>query len=605
MSTYILGISALYHDSAACLLKDGEIIAAAHEERFTRKKHDESFPVHAIAYCLDEAGVTIDQVDFLSFYEKPIVKFDRILQTAIQAAPWGLRPFMMALPIWLKERLWMHGVIKDHLPEFTGQLLFPTHHESHAASAFFASPFESAAVLTLDAVGEWNTTTYGTGKGNVISVQQSIDFPHSLGMLYSAVTYYCGFKVNSGEYKLMGLAPYGEPKYVDTIKAHLIDIKADGSFRLNMKYFGYVDSLYMTNARFHALFGHEPLSPDATPEQFHMDMAASIQKVTEEIVLLIAAHVQKETGARHLCLAGGVSLNCVANGKLQRAGIFDSIWIQPASGDAGGALGAALFAWHMHLGQPRTADGVTDKMRGAYLGPAFSDDEIEAVLVAEGAVYEKLTSERLIEQVAELITKEKVVGWFQGRMEYGPRALGGRSILGDARSQEMQQTMNLKIKFRESFRPFAPSIMEEAVTDYFEEGTISPYMLLTFDVLPQHRLETAAGVRGLEQLAQIRSTVPAITHVDYSARVQTVSKETNPRYHALLATLQKSQACPIVINTSFNVRGEPIVCSPTDAWHCFVNTNMDNLAIGNFLVTKQAQKTPEQMSAWTSHFAAD
>lgn len=605
MSTYILGISALYHDSAACLLRDGVIVAAAHEERFTRKKHDAAFPKEAIAYCLREAGIDAASLSFVAFYEKPIVKFDRILQTSIDAAPWGIRPFLMAMPIWLKDRLWMHGLIQKELPGFTGKIIFPTHHEAHAASSFFASPFEHAAVLTLDAVGEWHTTTYGVGKGNTLTLKKSINFPHSLGMLYSAFTYYCGFKVNSGEYKLMGLAPYGEPKYSDHIRKHLIAVNEDGSFTLNMRYFGYMQSLFMTNKRFHALFGRDPRKPDEKIEQFHMDIAASIQEVTEEIVCRIGRHVRKETGEENLCLAGGVALNCVANGKLEREGVFNRIWVQPAAGDAGGALGAALFVWYHHLKNERTVDGASDMMRGAYLGPSFSNDEIESVLSLSGFEFERLSDEDIVEKVAELLAKEKVVGWFQGRMEYGPRALGARSILGDPRSAKMQQIMNLKIKFRESFRPFAPSVLEEDAFQYFEGAKKSPYMLFTYYVTDKYRKKINSTQEGLKKLTEIRSDIPAVTHVDYSARVQTVSKDTNPRYHALISAFKNRTGCPLVINTSFNVRGEPIVCTPKDALYCFENTNMDYLAIGNFLIKKKEQKSEEEMLAWSSHFEAD
>ncbi len=605
MATYILGISGLYHDSAACIVKDGEIVAAAHEERFTRKKHDASFPNQAIAYCLTEAGITQAELDYVAFYEKSIVKFDRILQTAIYAAPWGLKPFMMAIPQWLKERLWMPVIINKHLPDFTGTVVYPTHHESHAASAFFPSPFAEAAILTLDAVGEWNTSSYGVGKDNQIELTHAIDFPHSLGMLYSAFTYYCGFKVNSGEYKLMGLAPYGEAKYVAEIKEHLIDIKADGSFRLNMRYFGYAHSLFMTNRRFHALFGRDPRKPEDTLEQFHMDLAASIQVVTEEIVLKIAKHIRAETGVKNLCMAGGVALNCVANGRLERAGIFDKIWVQPAAGDSGGAVGSALFVWYQHLKKERTVSKRQDEMQGGYLGPAFSDEEIETFLKSVNATYQRYADDSYAKEVAQLLASEKVIGWFQGRMEYGPRALGARSIIGDPRSREMQSTMNLKIKFRESFRPFAPSIMEEYAGEYFVGATRSPYMLFTYDVTPEHVISVDSSKTGLDLLNEVRSDIPAITHVDYSARIQTVSAETNPRYHNLIAAFKNITGCPVVINTSFNIRGEPIVCTPKDAWECFENTEMDYLAIGSFIVEKKNQKSQEEMEAWADRYEKD
>lgn len=606
MSSYILGISCFFHDSAACLLKDGEIVAAAHEERFTRVKHDASFPREAIFYCLSEAGISEAELDYVAFYEKPVVKFDRILQTSLRAAPLGIKPFMMAMPKWLKERLWMTTVLEKELPRFSGEFIFPTHHESHSASAFFASPFQEAAILTLDAVGEWNTTTYGVGNGNTIELLESVDFPHSLGMLYSAFTYYCGFKVNSGEYKLMGLAPYGKPRYADTIKEHLISIKPDGSFRLAMEYFGYDTGLYMTNQRFHNLFGgRAPRKPDEPIAQFHMDLAASIQQVTEEVILAIAQYVKEQTGKRYLCLAGGVALNCVANGALKQAGIFDNIWIQPAAGDAGGALGAALFTWYQHLEKPRVADGEHDAMQGAYLGPQYDAATIEALLKEKGAVYEKLSEEQLIARTADLIAEGKVIGWFQGRMEYGPRALGARSILGDARNREMQRRMNVKIKFRESFRPFAPSVLEEKVDEWFEKGDTSPYMLITYYVSPKHRKRVAEEIEGLEKVNQVRSDIPAVTHVDYSARVQTVSKETNPWYHKLISAFADKTGCPVIINTSFNVRGEPIVCTPEDAWYCFQNTNMDYLVIGDYLVEKQEFKDEEEMEEWASHFVMD
>jgi len=605
-NTYILGISCFYHDSAACLLRDGEIVAAAQEERFTRKKHDASFPKNAINYCLKEAGVTSADVSYLAFYEKPIVKFDRILQTSIAYAPRGIKIFLKAMPIWLKERLWMHPVVKKELPGFNGELIFPTHHESHASSAFFPSPFEDAAVITLDAVGEWNTTTYGVGEKNNITLLKSIDFPHSLGMLYSAFTYYCGFKVNSGEYKLMGLAPYGTPRFADLIKEKLITIRDDGSFSLSMEYFNYGSGLTMTSEKFHELFGMSPRLPETPLEQPHMDLAASIQKVTEEIVVKIARHVQKETRKKNLCLAGGVALNCVANGRLEREGIFDNIWIQPASGDAGGALGAALFAHYKHLGNERVP-ALPDAMHGAYLGPSYDDEEIETVLKNKRShlSYEKLDEDALLRKTSECIASGNVVGWFQGRMEYGPRALGARSILGDPRSREMQRTMNLKIKFRESFRPFAPSILEERSGEYFTGASKSPYMLSTYYVGEAHRKHSDSKAVGLEKLSDIRSDIPAVTHVDYSARVQTVSKDTNQRYHKLLSIWEKQTDCPLLVNTSFNVRGEPIVCTPEDAIRCFEYTDMDHLAVGNFLVKKTKRKDEEEMLARTSQFEAD
>lgn len=602
---YILGISCFYHDSAACLLSKDKIIAAAQEERFSRKKHDSAWPHQAIAYCLKEAGITPTNIDIVAFYEKPIVKFDRILQTSIVFAPRGLKRFFAAIPLWLKNRLWIEHVIHKNLPEFKGKIIFPTHHESHAASAFFPSPFKKAVVLTLDAVGEWNTTTFGIGDNNRILLKQAINFPHSLGMLYSAFTYYAGFKVNSGEYKLMGLAPYGKPKYADLIYKHLIDLKEDGSFRLNMEYFDYGAGFAMTNARFHALFGRMPRNPESAVEEYHMDIASSVQKVTEDVILKIVRHAVQETGIRNLTMAGGVALNCVANGRLLREKVIDKIWIQPASTDAGGALGAAFYAWFQYLHQPRTPK-IPDAMSGAFLGPSYTNDEIENFLTSIHASYTKLNEETLIERTSELIDQGKVIGWLQGRMEFGPRALGARSIIGDPRNPEMQTIMNVKIKFRESFRPFAPSILEERAPDYFEGAVRSPYMLLTFPVAKPHRTTPSnQHAKGLELLKQKRSSIPAITHVDYSARIQTVSSEENPLYYKLIHRFWKKTGCPLVINTSFNVRGEPIVCSPEDAYRCFMRTNMDYLAMGAFLLSKEKQPTYKDTEDWRKKIEPD
>lgn len=588
----ILGISAFYHDSAAALLVDGKIAGAAQEERFTRIKHDAGFPSHAVDYCLQEAGVTPGQIDFVAFYEKPLLKFNRLLETYLAYAPAGLRSFKMALPIWLKKKLYLKREMNLGLRgEYRGRYVFTEHHESHAASAFFPSPFEEAAILTVDGVGEWATTTYGVGRGNKIELHREIRFPHSLGLLYSAFTYYCGFKVNSGEYKLMGLAPYGEPKYVDRIAGKLIDVCEDGSFHLNMKYFNYCHGLTMTNKAFEQLMGQPRRSSESALSQFTMDVAASIQAVTEDVILKLGRHIHRETGMKKLCLAGGVALNCVANGRLLREGPFDEIWIQPAAGDAGGALGAAEFVWHQLLDNPRNKDS---DQGASYLGPSFSQEIINAILDAKGAVYEVAeTEEELCDKVAGLIAEEKVIGWFQGRMEFGPRALGARSILGDARSEKMQKTMNLKIKFRESFRPFAPVILRERVQEYFgmRPNEDSPYMLLVAPVQEDKRLTLNgdSGVQGLDKLNLKRSVVPAITHVDYSARVQTTDAERHGVYHKLLKSFEAKTGSPVMINTSFNVRGEPIVCNPEDAYHCFMGTNMDVLVLGRAILKKEDQ----------------
>ena len=596
---YILGISSFYHDSAACLLKDGEIIAAAQEERFTRKKNDASFPHQAIQYCLKEAKITPEFIDNVIFYEKPFVKFERLLETYLAFAPKGFSSFAKAMPIWIKEKLFQKSALIKELKSTLGKeinwserLLFSEHHLSHAASAFYPSPFESAAILTLDGVGEWTTTSLAVGKGNSLKVLKEIHFPHSLGLLYSAFTYYTGFKVNSGEYKVMGLAPYGEPRYADLIREKLITIADDGSFQLDLSYFDYTTGLTMTNKKFDRLFGGPPRTSETELTQREMDLAASVQKVTEEIVVKIAKYVAKETGERNLCLAGGVALNCVVNGKLLREKIFDNIWIQPAAGDAGGALGAALSAWYLYHNKERNASTGRDRMKGSYLGPQFSDDEIEVKLKKYGAVYKKFSEEDLIEQVAKALTEEKAIGWMQGRMEFGPRALGGRSIIADPRSSFMQKQLNLKVKYRESFRPFAPSVLRENVADWFEHNTDSPYMLLVANVKSDKRRAIKTEEEklfGIDKLNVPRSSVPAITHVDYSARIQTVHVDTNPRYHALISKFKEKTGCPIIVNTSFNVRGEPIVCNPADAFKCFMGTDLDVLVVGNYLLFKEYQ----------------
>ena len=611
----ILGISAYYHDAAACLLESGDITAAAQEERFTRKKHDAQFPRHAIDYCLAEAGVSITGLDAVVFYDKPLVKFERLIETYIADAPRGFRSFLTAMPIWLKEKLYLKSLLKKELADLAGsskkalpQLLFAEHHQSHAASAFFPSPFDEAAVLCMDGVGEWATTSVWLGKGNQLTPLWQIDFPHSLGLLYSAFTYFTGFKVNSGEYKLMGLAPYGTPRHVDVIRDHLIDIKADGTFRLQMDYFDYATGLRMTNEKFSALFGREPRAPESALTQDDMDIAASVQAVTEEIVLKIAQTIHRETAVDHLCLAGGVSLNCVANGRLLREGPFKRLWVQPAAGDAGGALGCALAVWHQYADKPRQSSGAMDRMRGAYLGPSFSSDEISAALDQLGAEYHVHRDEDLFPLLAELLDQGKVLGWFQGRMEFGPRALGARSIIGDPRKTDMQSVMNLKIKYRESFRPFAPAVLNERVADYFDQTTESPYMLLVANVQNDRRkiVEPSDGTLfGIEQLKQIRSEIPAVTHVDYSARLQTVHRDTNPRFHALLEAFDAKTGCPVVVNTSFNVRGEPIVCSPTDAYRCFMRTEMDCLVVENYLLLKKEQPQWTEQGDWRHEFELD
>jgi len=587
--TNILGISCFYHDSAACLVQDGKIVAAAQEERFTRKKHDFEFPKHAIDFCLKEGGIAVKDLNFVAFYEKPFLKFERILETYLAYAPKGFSSFVKAIPLWIKHRLWIPDLIRKDL-NYDGKIIFPEHHESHAASAFFPSPFESAAILTADGVGEWTTASFGHGSGNHFEIDSEIRFPHSLGLLYSAFTYYTGFRVNSAEYKVMGLAPYGEPKYVDLILKELIDLKEDGSFKLNMKYFNYCAGLTMTNDKFHKLFGAPPRKAETKIGERDMDLARSVQAVTEEVMLRMARHVHNITGDENLCLSGGVALNCVANGRILREGPFKHIWIQPAAGDAGGALGAALVVWHHYLNQPRKVNS-EDSQSGSLLGPIFSDSEIETILNAQGAVYQKCAPQELAEKVARLIEEGNVIGWVQGRMEFGPRALGARSIIGDARNREMQSRMNLKIKFRESFRPFAPSVLEEEAPHWFEIKEKSPYMLLVADVSKRHRVESLdSSLRGLDKLKESRSKVPAVTHVDYSARLQTIDRQRNPVYYNLLKRFYEKTGCPVIINTSFNVRGEPIVCTPQDAFRCFMNTEMDYLVVGNFIMDKREQK---------------
>ena len=598
----LLGISAFYHDSAAALIEDGRIVAAAQEERFTRKKHDPGFPAQAIRYCLDAAGINLDSVDNVVFFEKPLIKFERLLETYLANAPHGFRSFRLAMPLWLKEKLFQKLNLEKALAEFTtasrfsGKLLFAEHHLSHAASAFFASPFEEAVVLTLDGVGEWATASVSVGRGNRLEVKREIRWPHSLGLLYSAFTYYAGFRVNSGEYKLMGLAPYGEPKYADLILDRLIDVKPDGSFWLDQSYFDYATGLTMTSRKFDETFGGRALKDGEPLTQRHMDLAASVQKVTEEVMLRITRDLSRTCGIKNLCLAGGVALNCVANGKVLRDRHFEQVWIQPAAGDAGGALGAALAAYHMQLGQPRKLNGALDAMHGSYLGPEFSQVEIERRLAALGARFETLDEAALLERGAQSLERGDAVGWFQGRMEFGPRALGARSILGDPRNPEMQKTLNLRIKYRESFRPFAPSVLREDVADYFDLDQDSPYMLLVADVKRNRRRHMSVQEErlfGIDKLNVVRSDIPAVTHVDYSARIQTVHKDTNPRYYALIEAFKRRTGCPVLVNTSFNVRGEPIVCTPEDAFRCFMGTEMETLLIGNCALSKAEQTAPK------------
>lgn len=594
----VLGISAFYHDSAAALIEDGHLVGAAQEERFTRKKHDSGFPQQAVQYCLDEAGIKLQDVDYVAFYDKPFLKFERLLETYLAYAPRGFQSFRMAMPLWLKEKLFQKTLLRDEMkhwqPDFDWhkRLLFGEHHQSHAASAFFPSPYEEAAVLCMDGVGEWATTSLALGQGNKLEMLKEIHFPHSLGLLYSAFTYYTGFKVNSGEYKVMGLAPYGAPKFKDLILDKIVDLKEDGTFRLDQQYFDYCTGLRMTNEKFGELFGGQARKPEELLTQHHMDLAASVQAVTEEIVIRLARSVRKETGARNICLAGGVALNCVANGKLLRENLFDGIWVQPAAGDAGGAVGAAYAAYHGYLGQGRKLNGHLDGMAGSYLGPEYTDDEIEKRLVAAGAKLTRLTREQTIEQTAQALADEKAVGWMQGRMEFGPRSLGARSILGDARSPSMQKTLNLKVKYRESFRPFAPAVLREDVDKYFDFKSDSPYMLMVAPVNEDRRRgmsEAEQALFGIDKLNVPRSDIPAVTHVDYSARIQTVHKETNPAFHDLLTSFKAKTGYSVVVNTSFNVRGEPIVCTPEDAFRCFMGSEIEVLVVGNCFLRKEDQ----------------
>jgi len=603
----ILGISAFYHDSAACLLRDGEILAAASEERFTRIKGDPSFPINAAQYCLREGGIGVDDLTFVAFYDKPLLKFERILETYLAIAPQGFRSFAMAGPLWIKEKLYQDRAIKDALG-YSGDVLYSEHHESHAASAFYPSPFQNAAILTMDGVGEWATATIGVGRDAELSLTHELRWPDSLGLLYSAITYYTGFKVNSGEYKVMGLAPYGEPKYVDLMYRELIDLKEDGSFRLNQKYFNYLGGLTMTSPEFDRLFGGPPRVPESKLTQKEMDLARSVQVVCEEVMLRMARTAHRESGLRNLCLAGGVALNCVGNGRLLREGPFENIWIQPAAGDAGGALGAAQLAWHRHLGKPRRVTPGKDSMKGAYLGPGFSPEEIAKFLDSIGAPYQRIDHACLMQRTAQMLADERVVGWFDGRMEFGPRALGSRSILGDPRSPKMQADMNIKIKFREGFRPFAPSVLRERVSDYFELDRESPYMLLVAPVKKERQIAMTDAQRrlwGIDQLNVVRSDIPAVTHIDYSARVQTVDRETSPHYHELISAFEQLTGCGVVVNTSFNVRGEPIVCTAADAYQCFMRTNIDALVLYPFLLLKEDQPEWKETEEWRSKFQLD
>ena len=609
---YLLGISAYYHDSAACLLKNGEVFAAAQEERFTRKKHDSRFPSSAIQYCLSEANITVDELSNVIFYDKPLVKFERLLETYLAYAPKGLISFFAAMPIWLKEKLFLKSTLQKELKSLSPtktfpKILFSEHHQAHAASTFFVSPFQKSIVLCLDGVGEWATTSAWIGDGNKLTPLWEIDFPHSIGLLYSAFTYYTGFKVNSGEYKVMGLAPYGEPKYVDLILKHILDLKEDGTFRLNMEYFNYAAGLTMTTDKFHKLFGGPPRKSESTLTQKEMDLARSVQEVTEEVMLRLARAARKETGITNLCLSGGVALNCVANGKILKAGIFDEIFIQPAAGDAGGALGAALCAHYEYKKHPRVVNKL-DSMKGSYLGPSFSNDSIQTSLDQLGAKYSKYENATLDKKLAKILAEGNVVGYFQGRMEFGPRALGGRSIIGDPRNQKMQSVMNLKIKYRESFRPFAPAVLAEKVSEYFDIKAKSPYMLIVADVLKKHRIEMTAEQEklfGIEKLNVPRSSLPAITHVDYSARIQTVHSETNPRFYSLLTQFDQLTGCPVLVNTSFNVRGEPIVHTPEDAFRCFMRTEMDFLVLENYILDKKDQTPIEKDDSWKQEFELD
>jgi carbamoyltransferase len=607
-----LGISAYYHDSAACIVKDGDIIAAAQEERFTRKKHDSQFPKYAIEFCLKEAGINIDEVEAVVFYDKPLLKFERLLETYLSYAPKGLISFFSSMPIWLKEKLFLKSTLKEEMKKFSNtgnhpKLLFSEHHESHAASTFFVSPFEKAVILCVDGVGEWATTTAWIGDGNKLTPLWEIDFPHSLGLLYSAFTYYTGFKVNSGEYKLMGLAPYGEPKYVELIYNHLIDVKEDGSFRLNMEYFNYATGLTMTSSKFNDLFGGPPRKSEATLNQREMDIARSIQEVTEQVMIKIARNLRKETGLSNLCLSGGVALNCVANGRILKEKIFDDIYIQPAAGDAGGALGAALSAYYQYKDKPRKVQK-PDSMKGSYLGPKYSTEEIKKFLHDRNAPFQIVEGKEWEENIAKILSVGNVVGFFQGRMEFGPRALGSRSIIGDPRNQKMQSIMNLKIKYRESFRPFAPAVLAERVSDYFDLDKTSPYMLIVSDVLKKHRIEITEDQKklfGIEKLNIPRSSLPAITHVDYSARIQTVHSDTNPKFYSILKAFENMTSCGVLINTSFNVRGEPIVCTPEDAYRCFMRTEMDYLVLENCILDKKNQPIDEKDESWKEEYELD
>ena len=614
--TSILGVSAFYHDSAACLVQNGQIVAAAQEERFTRKKHDAGFPYHAVEFCLRQGGVGIRDVDYLVFYDKPFVKFERLLETYLSYAPKGLGSFLISIPVWIKEKLFLRNLLEKAFrqigsvekKEVLPPLLFGEHHESHAAAAFFPSPYNEAVVLCMDGVGEWATTSAWVGRGNQLTPLWEIPFPHSIGLLYSAFTYYTGFKVNSGEYKVMGLAPYGEPKYVKTILDNLVDVKPDGTFRLNMDYFDYCTGLRMTNKKFDAVFGGPPRQPESALTQREMDLARSVQEVTEMVMLRLANSLHRETGLSNLCLSGGVALNCVGNGRVLREGPFRGLWIQPAAGDAGSALGAALNVHHLYLNQPRNRQGSNDTMRGSYLGPRFSNEEIEGCLQHLDARYERVEDPALSRRVAEYLAEGKVIGWFQGHMEFGPRALGGRSILGDPRSEKMQSVMNLKIKYRESFRPFAPSVLRERVSEYFEMDTDSPYMLLVAPVVEKRRRAVRPDQQelwGIDLLNVPKSDIPAVTHVDFSARVQTVSPDTNPRYYQLLQAFEEHTGCAVLINTSFNVRGEPIVCTPEDAYRCFMRTEMDVLVLENCLVLKEHQKPVPKDETWMKEFELD
>ncbi len=600
----ILGISCFYHDSAACLVVDGEIIAAAQEERFSRKKHDSGFPISSINYCLKEAGIKAKDLNLIAFYDKPFIKLERILETALTYAPSGITQFIEAIPALLKQKLWVTEIIRNDL-DYNGKIIFAEHHESHAASAFYPSPFKEAAFLTIDGVGEWETASFGVGKDSDLDIQRYLKFPNSLGLLYSAFTYYTGFRVNSGEYKLMGLAPYGNPVYRDVILKELIDLKSDGSFRINMKYFGFCNSLRMTNTRFDRLFGGLPRKPEEKITQRYMDVAASIQSVTEEIMVKMAAHIHQVTRMDKLCLAGGVALNCVGNGRILREGLFKDIWVQPASGDAGGALGAALLAWYKYLGNKRNVKGVNDSQKASLLGPSYCDDYIEDFLKEKNISYRRLSYSEIVKEVSDLIINGKIIGWFQGRMEFGPRALGARSIIGDARNPDMQSKMNLKIKYRESFRPFAPTVLKENVSEWFELDKESPYMLLVAAVRPDKRVKVDEDFNGLDKMRAVRSLIPAVTHVDYSARVQTAKREDNPLYYDMIQAFYQKTGCPVMINTSFNVRGEPLVLSPEDAYKCFMRTELDYLMLGSFLLDKKEQSYIKKEIGWQKEFELD